>query len=36
MIIATGLYQGFTALDTICPYEVLSCLPNAEVVICDG
>jgi putative intracellular protease/amidase len=34
MIIAIGLYQGFTALDAIGPYEVLSCLPGAEVVIC--
>jgi len=30
MIIAIGLYQGFTALDAIGPYEVLSCLPGAE------
>lgn len=34
MIIAIGLYQGFTALDAIGPYEVLTCLPGAEVVIC--
>ncbi len=33
MIIAIGLYQGFTALDAIGPYEVLTYLP-AEVVIC--
>jgi transcriptional regulator GlxA family with amidase domain len=30
MIIAIGLYQGFTALDAIGPYEVLSCLPGAR------
>ena len=29
-----GLYQGFTALDAIGPYEVLTYLPGAEVVIC--
>ena len=34
MIIAIGLYQGFTALDAIGPYEVLTYLPRAEVVIC--
>src|SRR5689334_13062570 len=34
MIIAIGLYQGFTALDAIGPYEVLTYLPDAEVVIC--
>jgi len=34
VIIAIGLYQGFTALDAIGPYEVLTYLPNAEVVIC--
>ena len=34
MIIAIGLYQGFTALDAIGPYEVLTYLPGAEVVIC--
>src|ERR1700737_1412906 len=38
MIIAIGLYQGFTALDAIGPYEVLTylpgALPGAEVVIC--
>jgi putative intracellular protease/amidase len=34
MIIAIGLYQGFTALDAIGPYEVLTCLPGAEMVIC--
>src|ERR1700720_1535961 len=34
MIIAIGLYQGFTALDAIGPYEVLTYLPGAEMVIC--
>lgn len=34
MIIALGLYQGFTALDAIGPYEILTYLPGAEVVIC--
>jgi transcriptional regulator GlxA family with amidase domain len=34
VIIALGLYQGFTALDAIGPYEVLTYLPGAEVIIC--
>ena len=34
MIIAIGLYQGFTTLDAIGPYEILTYLPGAEVVIC--
>jgi transcriptional regulator GlxA family with amidase domain len=34
MIIAVGLYQGFTALDAMGPYEVLTYLPDAEMVIC--
>ena len=34
MIIAMGLYQGFTALDAIGPYEVLAYLPGTEMVIC--
>ena len=34
MIIAIGLYQGFTALDAIGPYEILTYLPCVEVVIC--
>ena len=34
MIIAFGFYQGFTALDAIGPYEVLTYLPGAEVVFC--
>jgi transcriptional regulator GlxA family with amidase domain len=33
MIIAVGLYQGFTALDAMGPYEVLTYLPDAEMVI---
>ena len=31
MQIAIVLYPGFTALDFIGPYEVLRCLPDAEV-----
>jgi transcriptional regulator GlxA family with amidase domain len=38
VIIAIGLYQGFTALDAIGPYEVLTYLPtyvpDAKVVLC--
>ena len=34
MIIAIGLYQVFTALDAIGPYEVITYLPDSEVVIC--
>ena len=34
MIIAIGLYQGFTTLDAIGPYEILTYLPGAEVIIC--
>ena len=34
MQIAIGLYPGFTALDAIGPYQVLSNMPGAEVVIC--
>jgi transcriptional regulator GlxA family with amidase domain len=38
VIIAIGLYQGFTALDAIGPYEVLTYLPGylpgTKVVIC--
>jgi putative intracellular protease/amidase len=33
MIIAIGLYEGFTALDAIGPYEVLTYL-DGEVVLC--
>ena len=32
--IAIGLYRGFTALDAIGPYEVLTYLHDAQVVIC--
>ena len=31
---AIGLYPGFTALDAIGPYQVLSNMPDADVVIC--
>jgi transcriptional regulator GlxA family with amidase domain len=34
MQIAFGLYPGLTALDAIGPYQVLSNVPGAEVVIC--
>ncbi|MDQ3147566.1 MAG: DJ-1/PfpI family protein, partial [Actinomycetota bacterium] len=34
MQIAIGLYPGFTALDAIGPYQVLTLLPDAEVVLC--
>ena len=34
MQIAIGLYEGFTALDAIGPYQVLSLVPDAEVVLC--
>jgi len=38
VIVAIGLYQGFTALDAIGPYEVLTYLPgflpDAKVVLC--
>ena len=34
MQIAIGLYEGFTALDAIGPYQVLSNVPGAEIVIC--
>ena len=34
MQIAIGLYPGFTALDAIGPYQVLSNLPGAEVIVC--
>lgn len=34
MQIAIGLYPGFTALDAIGPYQVLSQLLDAEVVLC--
>lgn len=31
MEIAVLIYEGFTALDAVGPYEVLSCLPDAKV-----
>lgn len=34
MQIAIPIYDGFTALDAIGPYDVLSRLPGAEVVLC--
>jgi putative intracellular protease/amidase len=34
MQIAIGLYEGFTALDAIGPYQVFSNVPGVEVVIC--
>ncbi len=34
MQIAIGLYQGFTALDAIGPYQVFSNMPGVEVVLC--
>ena len=36
MNIAFGLYPGFTALDFIGPYQVLSNIPGAEVVLCTA
>jgi putative intracellular protease/amidase len=34
MQVAIPLYDGFTALDSIGPYDVLQNLPDAEVVFC--
>lgn len=34
MQIAFGLYPGFTALDFVGPYQVLSNVPGCEVVVC--
>ena len=34
MQIAIGLYQAFTALDFVGPYQVFTNLPGAEVVLC--
>ena len=34
MQIAIGLYDEFTSLDALGPYQVLSNLPGAEVVLC--
>ncbi|HET9875441.1 MAG TPA: DJ-1/PfpI family protein [Mycobacterium sp.] len=34
MIIAIGIYPGFTALDWVGPYQVFTNLPGAQVVLC--
>ncbi len=34
MQIAIGLYEGFTALDAIGPYQVFTNMPSIEVVLC--
>jgi len=34
MQIAIGLYDGFTALDAIGPYQVFSNIPGVDVVLC--
>lgn len=34
MQLAIGLYDGFTALDFVGPYQVFSNLPGTEVVLC--
>ena len=34
MIVAIGLYEGFTTLDAMGPSEILTYLPGAEVVLC--
>lgn len=34
MIIALGLYPGFTSLDAIGPYQVFTAVPGVEVVLC--
>ncbi len=34
MQIAIGLYEGFTALDAIGPYAVLTQVPGVDVVLC--
>ncbi len=36
MQIAFGLYPGFTALDFVGPYQVLSTVPGVEVVLCTA
>jgi transcriptional regulator GlxA family with amidase domain len=36
MQIAIGLYPGFTALDAIGPYQVLTQVPDSGVVICGA
>jgi len=32
--IAIGLYEGFAALDAVGPYQVLTVVPGADVVVC--
>jgi putative intracellular protease/amidase len=34
VIVAIGLFPGFTALDAVGPYQVFTNLPGAEVVLC--
>ena len=34
MQVAIGLYEGFTALDVIGPYQVFSNVPGTDVVVC--
>ena len=34
MQVAIGIYEGFTALDVIGPYQVFSNVPGTEVVVC--
>jgi transcriptional regulator GlxA family with amidase domain len=34
VLIAIGLYEGFTALDAIGPYQVFTNVPDAQVVVC--
>ena len=34
MQVAIGLYEGFTALDVIGPYQVFTNVPGTEVVVC--
>lgn len=36
MQLAIGLYEGFTALDFVGPYQVLSNVPGVEVALCAG
>jgi putative intracellular protease/amidase len=36
MIIAIGLYPGFTALDAIGPYQVFTNIPGTDVVLCGA
>ena len=34
MQVAIPIYEGFTALDAIGPYDVLQSVPGTEVVFC--